>query len=181
MRKEENHHDQSVENLQMNDAAIATSANGTETLEGAFEYLKSLPKNFDRPALDSYRRGRESTIIDHDVAQTFTGNFRNVSAPFYIPVSWSMTKAALVNLLGITDYTGYDLVNGVRFYAGLNCDNQLTLIAVSTKSGTGCSDDLTISDSYPYYDYADPCPNSCSSIGNLRAMTPVQLQVAVVS
>ncbi len=156
------------------------AATDNETKE-AFQYLKSLPKNFDRPALDSYKRGRTSSIIDSEVAEEFTDNFRGASDPFFIPVSWSMTKSSLINLLGITNYTGYSAVNGVRFYAGLNGDNQLTLIAVSTTAGIGCDDDLTIDDDYPYYDYANPCPSSCTSIGNLKASTPVQTRVQVVT
>ena len=169
MRKEGNYNDQSAEN----------STTGIET-QSAFQYLKSLPSNIGRPAVDSYRRGRTTAIIDSEVAETFTDNFRGVSAPFFIPVSWSMTKSALINLLGITDYDGHEAVNGIRFYAGLNGDDQLTLIAVSTKAGTGCDDDLTEEDEYPYYDYADPCPDSCSSIGNLKMATPMQTKVAVV-
>ena len=129
--------------------------------------------------LESYRRGRNLIIADA-VAETFTDNFRSASEPFYIPVSWAMSKASLVNLLGITSYTGYSIVNGVRFYAGLNGDNQLTLIAVSTKIGTGCDDDLTIADSYPYYDYANPCPDICAGTGSLRSITPVLTKVEVV-
>lgn len=134
----------------------------------AFEYLKSLPRNLDRPALDSYKKGKDSAIIDHEVAEDFTNLFRASAPEFTIPVSWTMTKTSLINLLGITDYEGYEEVNGVRFYAGLNGDNQLTLIAVSTKVGLDGNDDLTVADAYPYYDFCDPCPNNCSRSGNLK-------------
>ncbi len=167
MRKEENYNEQSAGEAQTGNAG------------SAFQYLKSLPKNFDRPALESYKRDRTSAPIDYEIAETFTDSFRSSSEPFYIPVSWSMTKSALINLLGITDYEGYGEVNGIRFYAGLNGDHQLTLIAVTTKAGAGCDDDLTEEESYPYYDYADPCPNSCSSIGNLKSLTPIQTKVIV--
>jgi hypothetical protein len=151
--------------------------------ETAYAYLKSLPRNLDRSALDSYKRGRESAIIDSEVAETFTTDFRGATVPFDIPMSWTLTKDALVNLLGITYHEGHAAVNGVRFYAGLNTDNQLTLIAVSTKAGSGCNDDLTLDDEYPYYDFADPCPNNCSGSGNLRILSglPAPLKVAAVS
>ena len=149
------------------------------SINDAFQYLKSLPRNFDRPALESYKRNRTSEIIEHEIAEEFTDKFRGTAEPFYIPVSWSMTKGALVNLLGITDYEGFDEVNGIRFYAGVNDDQQLTLIAVSTSAGIGCDDDLTVEDAYPYYDYADPCPSSCSSRGNLKTATPMQTKVKI--
>lgn len=154
----------------------------TAGAEHAFAYLKSLPRNLDRSALESYKRGRESAIIDYEVAETFTSDFRGTASPFFIPMSWTMTKAALVNLLGITDHTGFEEVNGIRFYAGLNADNQLTLIAVSTKAGSGCNDDLTLEDEYPYYDFADPCPDNCSGSGNLRILgrEPAPMKVAVI-
>lgn len=161
---------------------LTQSANGNtadQQLREAFQYLKSLPDNNGHPVLESYRRGRNLIIAD-EVAETFTDSFRSASEPFYIPVSWSMSKASLVNLLGITSYTGHAIVNGVRFYAGLNDDNQLTLIAVSTQIGTGCDDDLTIAESYPYYDYASPCPNMCSAQGSLRSLTPVLTKVEIV-
>lgn len=82
-----------------------------------------------------------------------------------------MTKEALVNLLGITSYDGYEDVNGIRFYAGINDDSQLTLVAVSTEAGDGCSEDLTYLDDYPYYDYAQPCPTNCSNRGNLKVLS----------
>lgn len=137
----------------------------------AFEFLKSLPPNYDNPVLESYKKGRESRIVDYKIAEDFTDAFRTPQesgSPFFIPVAWTMTKAALVNLLGIKEHSGYEEVNGVRFYAGLNGDNQLTLVAVSTRAGNGCNDDLTVNDSYPYYDYAEPCPNDCSNRGNLK-------------
>lgn len=146
----------------------------------AFEYLKSLPRNLDRPVLESYKRGRTSEIIDCEVAEDFTDSFRNTTSPFFIPVSWTLTKSALLNLLGITSHVGYPEVNGIRFYAGLNGDNYLTLIAVSTKEGTGCNDDLTLADSYPYYDYADTCPSNCSSLGNLRVQNASPTPIKVV-
>lgn len=168
MRKEDIYNEQP--------AAIENSGE----VETAFRYLKSFPPNFDRPALDSYKRDRDSQIIDHKVAEDFTTSFRGVSEPFYIPVSWTLTKSALVSLLGITSYEDYSAVNGVRFYAGLNGDNQLTLIAVSTMAGPcGCNDDLTVEDEYPYYDYANPCPSNCSSRGNLRTESAVQMKVTV--
>lgn len=145
----------------------ATPAELTNT-ENAFNYLKSLPRNHDRSALDSYKRGRESAIIDDEVAADFTTSFRSATETFTIPMSWNLTKSALINLLGITSHEGFPEVNGVRFYAGINSDNQLTLIAVSTQTGVGCSDDLTLDDSYPYYDYANPCPHDCSNRGNLK-------------
>jgi len=166
-----------------NYATAAADQTGSPVTGNAFAYLKSLPRNLDRPALASYKRGRESQIIDSEVAETFANSFRGATDPFQIPLSWTLTKSALVNLLGITDYDGYDEVNGVRFYAGINGDNQLTLIAVSTKAGSGCNDDLTIDDEYPYYDFADPCPNNCSGSGNLRVIggIPTPLTVAVSS
>lgn len=170
MRKETNYAEHSAEQL------------NTPAAGDAFTYLKSLPRNLDRAALESYKKGRESQIIDYEVAESFANGFRGVAEPFLIPLSWTLTKAALINLLGITDYEGYPEVNGVRFYAGLNGDNQLTLIAVSTKAGSGCNDDLTVDDEYPYYDFADPCPNNCSGSGNLRIVSglPAPLRVAVV-
>jgi hypothetical protein len=147
----------------------------------AFMYLKSLPPNYDNPVLESYKRGRDSRIIDHEIAEDFTTAFRAPTEPFFIPISWTMTKAALISLLGITDYDGYEEVNGIRFYAGINCDKQLTLVAVSTQEGTGCHDDLTYEDDYAYYDYAQPCPNDCSNTGNLKvASAPAMLNVSVV-
>ncbi|WP_118973915.1 hypothetical protein [Taibaiella koreensis] len=156
MTQENNHNEQ-------NGAATATKT--------AFEYLKELPRNLDRPAIASFIRGRESDILDYEIAEAFTDTFRNAattSDPFFIPVSWTMTKTALLNLLGVESYKGFEDVNGVRFYAGVNADQQLTLVAVSTKAGLGCNDDLTINDAYPYYDYADPCPSNCSNSGNLK-------------
>jgi len=151
----------------------------------AFAFLKSLPPNYNSSVLESYKRDRESQIVDYQIAEDFTDSFRATKAntkSFFIPVSWTMTKAALVNLLGITSYDGYDEVNGVRFYAGLNGDNQLTLIAVSTQAGTGCNDDLTHEDNYPYYDYAQPCPSDCSNRGNLKVPDGLgaMLEVAAV-
>ncbi|WP_118952377.1 hypothetical protein [Taibaiella helva] len=156
MRQENNPNEQ---------AAAQADLPGTES---AFNYLKSLPRNHNRSALDSYKRGRESAIIDDEVAAEFTTNFRSATETFTIPVSWNLTKSALVNLLGITSYDGFGEVNGIRFYAGINTDNQLTLIAVSTQAGDGCSDDLTLAEKYPYYDYANPCPHDCSNRGNLK-------------
>lgn len=155
------------------------SAQSSESIGEAFDYLKSLPRNIERPALDSYRRGRTSQIIDHEVAESFTDSFRGINEPFFIPVSWTLTKEALLNLLGVTDYEGHAAVNGIRFYAGLNPDKQLTLIAVSTSAGTGCNEDLTVQEQYPYYDFADPCPNNCSNRGNLRTQNAVSLKVAI--
>jgi hypothetical protein len=175
MRQETTNNNQPEANMQANDA-------GTQTYATAFEYLKSLPRNLDRPALESYKRGRTSDIIDCQVAEDFTDGFRNTSDPFYIPVSWSLTKTALLNLLGITSHQGYAEVSGVRFYGGLNGDNYLTLIAVSTTEGTAGNDDLTLADDYPYYDYADMCPSHCSTSGNLRVMNgpAVPMQVTIV-
>lgn len=155
-------------------------SNEGQSQGSAFEYLKSLPRNLDRPALESYKRDRTSAIIDSQVAEDFTGSFRSIADPFFIPVSWTLTKAALLNLLGITSHQGYPEVNGVRFYAGINDDRQLTLVAVSTKAGPGCNDDLTVADAYPYYDYADPCPSNCSNTGNLRIQNSLAATLKVV-
>lgn len=38
----------------------------------AFMYLKSLPPNYDNPVLESYKRGRDSRIIDHESPQAKT-------------------------------------------------------------------------------------------------------------
>src|SRR5690349_9228712 len=92
----------------------------------AFMYLKSLPPNYDNPVLESYKKSKASAVIDHEIAEDFTTSFRAPSEPFFIPVSWTMTKASLINLLGITDYDGFEEVNGIRFYAGINGDKQLT-------------------------------------------------------
>ncbi len=154
-----------------------------QTYATAFEYLKSLPRNLDRPALESYKRARTSAVIDCQVAEDFTDGLRNTTGEFYIPVSWTLTKTALLNLLGITSHQGYPEVNGVRFYGGLNGDNYLTLIAVSTTEGMNGNDDLTVAEEYPYYDYADMCPSHCSSSGNLRVMngpaTPIAVSVSI--
>lgn len=176
MRKENMYTGQSEENTQAGNTGSA-AASGS-----AFAYLKSLPPNYNNPVLESYKKSRESDIVDYQIAEDFTDSFRTTTAPFYIPVSWNMTKAALVNLLGITSHEGHAAVNGIRFYAGLNGDNQLTLVAVSTKDGTGCNDDLTEADEYPYYDYADACPSNCSNSGNLRvsgSATPLKVIVTV--
>lgn len=159
--------------------AILTDANST-SLETAFEYLKSLPANLDRAAIESYKRGRTSAPIPCEIAESFTTSFRRATSTFTIPVSWTMTKEALINLLGITSYSGHEAVNGVRFYAGVNPDNQMTLIAVSTTAGTGCNDDLTVADSYPYYDYCDPCPTNCTNVGNLKSSDTAGLTVSIV-
>ncbi len=127
----------------------------------AFSFLKGL---FPRK-----HKGERSAIIDEITANVFTNEFRNSSNPFTIPISWTMSKESLVNLLGIVDYSHYPEITGVRLYAGINNENQLTLIAVSTKAGSNCDDDLTEQENYPYYDYADPCPVNCSSLGNLKA------------
>lgn len=166
MRKENEYTGATATNPETGNELGATQESNTQ--ESAFAYLKSLPPNYDNPVLESYKKGRESDIVDYQIAEDFTGGFRTTTAPFYIPVSWNMTKTALVKLLGITAHEGFDEVNGIRFYAGLNGDNQLTLVAVSTKAGSGCSDDLTHAESYPYYDYANACPRDCSNRGNLR-------------
>jgi len=145
----------------------------------AFQFLKSLPRNLDRQVLKSYKRNRASEIIDSEIAEGFTTSFRTSQQAFSIPVSWTLTKTALLNLLGITSYEGYEEVNGIRFYAGINGDQQLTLIAVSTEEGIDCNNDLTIDDEYPYYDYADPCPNNCSNSGNLKVLGGLAAQVQV--
>lgn len=153
--------------------------------QSAFAYLKSLPPNYDNPVLESYKKSKDSQIIDYEIAEDFTSSFRSPTGSFFIPVSWSMTKTALINLLGITDYEGYEEVNGIRFYAGINSDSQLTLVAVTTQAGEGCSDDLTYEDEYPYYDYARPCPDDCSNRGNLKvqngpaSMLEVEVKIAV--
>lgn len=176
MRQELNNNGQSeAQTLTENAKAEARSYNT------AFEYLKSLPRNLDRSALESYKRDR-SSVIDSQIAEDFTGSFRGNTGSFFIPVSWTLEKSALLNLLGITSHEGYQEVSGVRFYCGLNGDNYLTLIAVSTTQGTSGNDDLTIADDYPYYDYADMCPSHCSTLGNLRVMNgPASpLEVTVV-
>jgi len=158
-----------------------TLINGNSTsVEDAFAYLKSLPANLDRAAIESYKRGRTSDIILSEIAESFTDTFRGAAETFTIPVSWTLTKEALINLLGITSYSGHEAVNGVRFYAGINPDNQLTLIAVSTTAGVGCNEDLTVDDSYPYYDYCDPCPTNCSNRGNLKTSSAAALTVSIV-
>lgn len=174
MRKENTYTGRSEENIQAGNADSAAASSS------AFAFLKSLPPNYNNPVLESYKRSRESDVVDYQIAEDFTDSFRTTTAPFYIPVSWNMTKTALVKLLGITSHEGHEEVNGIRFYAGLNGDNQLTLVAVSTKDGTGCNDDLTEADEYPYYDYADACPSNCSNRGNLRvsgSATPLKVIV----
>lgn len=161
-----------------NETAFGTTVTGNDVHE-AFQHLKSLPPNFHRPVLARYIRERESEIIDHEIAECFTSSFRGTEQPFHIPVSWTLTKSALINLLGITSYEGHQCVNGIRFYAGINPERQLTLVAVSTKAGAGCHDDLTIEDEYPYYDYADPCPINCSNTGNLKALDAASLKVVI--
>jgi hypothetical protein len=173
MRKEANYPDATMDGTQ--------STADNNSVEAAFAYLKSLPKNLDRAAVRSYPGDRTSAVIDHEIAESFTDRFRGASTSFDIPVSWTMTKASLKSLLGITDSDGAAAVVGIRFYAGINCDNQLTLIAVSTMAGSDCPDDLTIAESYPYYDFADPCPTSCSSRGNLKSSSNIPLTVSVVT
>jgi hypothetical protein len=174
VRKQETYNSQPEGIESATDAVTVNNETGS-----AFAYLKSLPRNLDRPVLDSYKRGKDSAIIDSVVAEDFTTSFRGVTDPFFIPVSWTMSKSSLVNLLGITSYEDYEEVNGVRFYAGINSDNQLTLIAVSTMAGTGCHDDLTEDEAYPYYDFADPCPVNCSNRGNLKAVDASSLKVII--
>jgi len=130
----------------------------------AFDYLKSLPPY--------NRKGDRSSIIDESTSLNYVNSFRSTDGSFTIPISWSMDIAALVNLLGITSYQGQQAISGIRFYASINSNNQLTLIAVSTTTNTDGTDDLTAEDQYPYYDYADPCPNVCSNTGNLAASNP---------
>jgi hypothetical protein len=129
--------------------------------EEAFLYLKSLPPY--------NHKGDKSQIIDMTTAKTFTDEFRSITDPFTIPISWNMDIGALINLLGITSYQGQSAISGIRFYTGINENNQLTLIAVTTTDNTDGTDDLTVDDNYPYYDYANPCPNNCSNTGNLKA------------
>ncbi len=177
MRTESMNNAQAEENVQVNTTTVEGQSYAT-----AFEYLKSLPRNLDKPALESYKRDRTSAIIDCQVAEDFTTSFRSANDSFHIPVSWCLTKDALLKLLGITSYEGYPEVDGVRFYGGLNGDNYLTLIAVSTTPGEGGrSNDLTIADNYPYYDYSDLCPSHCSNTGNLSiAIGPITaLKVAI--
>ena len=152
---------------------------GQAATGSAYEYLKSLPPNYDSPVLDSYKRGKDSQIIDYEIAEDFTTAFRAPAKSFSIPISWNITKDALIKLLGITSYDGYDAVNGIRLYAGINGDNQLTLVAVSTQAGTDCSDDLTQEDNYPYFDYAKPCPNDCSNRGNLKVSSGLASMLTV--
>ncbi len=175
MRQEIINNAQPEEIAQVNNSNVEAQHDGS-----AFEYLRSLPRNHDRAALESYKRGRTSDIIDCEVAEEFTDSFRTTTDPFLIPVSWTLTKTALLNLLGITSHQGYPEVNGIRFYGGLNGDNYLTLIAVSTTDGIGCNEDLTLADDYPYYDYADMCPSNCSGGGNLRVMNGPALPIEVV-
>lgn len=172
MRQEANSNEQTMENGQPLVPGRIGSNPGS-----AFEYLKGLPANHDREVLKCIPRDRDSRIIDSEIAADFTTTFRTTEAPFYIPVSWTMTKTALINLLGITSYVDYSDVNGIRFYAGVNCNNQLTLIAVSTEAGEGCNEDLTEADEYPYYDFADPCPTNCSNNGNLKAADATAIKV----
>lgn len=173
-----------INNAQPEEIAQVNNSNVDAQPEGsAFDYLRSLPRNHDRAALESYKRGRTSDIIDCEVAEEFTDSFRTTTDPFLIPVSWTLTKTALLNLLGITSHQGYPEVNGIRFYGGLNGDNYLTLIAVSTTDGINGNDDLTLADDYPYYDYADMCPSHCSTSGSLRVMNgpATAVQVTVTS
>jgi hypothetical protein len=140
----------------------------SEITNGAFNYLKSLPMN----KIDKSNERMPSLKISSQTAEQFTNEFRNTTDPFKIPISWCFDKEALVKLLGITEYSHFSEVEGIRFYAAIN-NNQMTLVAVSTtKCQTSdcedCQDDLTEDDNYPYYDYADPCPNNCSSVGNLK-------------
>src|SRR6218665_298264 len=100
MRQENANHAQPENNT--------VNANGPSS---AYQYLKSLPPNYDSPVLESYKRGKDSAIIDHEIAEDFTTAFRAPAEPFLIPVSWSMTKTALINLLGITSYEGFPEVN----------------------------------------------------------------------
>ncbi len=172
MRKEANNNEQTMENEQ-----VPIPGRIGSNPDSAFDYLKRLPANHDRAVLKCVPRDKENRIIDSDIAQNFTEKFRTTDAAFDIPVSWTMTKTALINLLGITSYVDYSDVNGVRFYAGVNCNNQLTLVAVSTEAGDGCNEDLTEADFYPYYDYADPCPTNCSNNGNLKATDATAITV----
>lgn len=146
-----------------------TSSNSEQVR--AFEFLQSLKQKDPNGE-------RTSAVIAADLAQSFTDFFRMTNESFRIPISWSMTKEALVNLLGITSQQGYEAITGIRFYAGINNEtNQLTLIAVSTQADVNDpqrNNDLTIEDEYPYYDFADPCPSHCSNVGNLRVMNNMQ-------
>jgi len=127
----------------------------------AFQYLKSLTP--------SLHIGDKASRIQADAAQAYTDTFRVTTDPFVVPVSWTIDKATLVNLLGITAYEHYSVISGIRLYAGINDNNQLTLIAVATTNeNADANDDLTVNDEYPYYDYANPCPNNCSNSGNLK-------------
>jgi hypothetical protein len=168
--------------MRQEDLLNGQSESGTSNAQpsDAFMYLKSLPPNYDNPVLESYKKSKDSAIIDYEIAEDFTSVFRAPTEPFLIPVSWSMTKTALIALLGITDYEGYEEINGIRFYAGINGDNQLTLIAVTTQPGDGCSDDLTYEESYPYYDYARPCPDDCTNRGNLKVLSGPAAMLEVV-
>lgn len=139
----------------MNQTALEPS-----TKEAAFEYLRTLPPY--------QHEGDRTQVIGSNTASGYTGTFRTTTDNFTIPISWNIEKGALINLLGITSYNGYNAINGIRLYAGINDDNQLTLIAVTTTDCNSGTDDLTVDDNYPYYDYANPCPNNCSSTGNLK-------------
>lgn len=145
-----------------------------EIKNGAFNFLQSLPRQSPPPDPNLLRDRDPSSEIESDVAGGYVGEFRNGIDDISIPLCWSFDKEALIKLLGITSYSHYTEVNGVRFYAGVNGSGQLTLIAVSTTAGTrencnDCRNDLTEDDEYPYFDYADPCPSNCSETGNLKA------------
>lgn len=169
--------------ISMNKSNITTKKKGEakevsrsikEKPNTAMEFLRSLPRKIPPIGKNALRDREPSRIIESEAALEFVNIFREGTNPIDIPVSWSFDKAALLNLLGITDCEHYEEVNGIRFYAGVNSDGILTLVAVSTTHGTreNCSDcrnDLTEDDEYPYYDYADPCPTNCSDLGNLRA------------
>ena len=149
----------------------------TTNFNNAFEFLKSLKPYSHRFSSNEPIERKPSEKIFSNHAASYTNRFRGeIDNEFVIPISWCFDKEALINLLGITSYEHFPEVNGVRFYAGVNNDNQLTLIAVSTKAGSNptcsdCNDDLTEEEEYPYYDYADPCPNNCSSTGNLKEIS----------
>ncbi len=69
----------------------------------AFQYLKSLTPYM--------HKGERTQEIGPITAKSFTDTFRAITDPFTIPISWNVDKAALINLLGITSYEGYEAIS----------------------------------------------------------------------
>ncbi|MCW3126047.1 MAG: hypothetical protein JWO03_1705 [Bacteroidetes bacterium] len=186
MKQQESQAKRGYENTQASSTSEPGGEMQSRAYDSAFEYLKSLPPYQHRFCKEGYTEKKPSEVITPALAIEYTTRFRSMGDnEVTVPISWSFDKAALLNLLGITSYEDYSEVNGVRFYTGINEDGQLTIIAVSTTAGSDpecedCSDDLTVDDEYPYYDYADPCPNNCSNTGNLKSTSSafVTLQIA---